>query len=206
MESGSDFIHLFEAGSGDRTLLLLHGTGGSERDLLPLGRDFAPDANLLSPRGQVSENGMPRFFRRLAEGVLDVPDLKERTGQLALFLEQAASEYGFSPARTVAVGFSNGANIASSLLLLRPGLIAGACLLRPMIPYPFPHGLDLAGTRVLICAGGRDPLIPTGEPERLADSFREAGAEVEFSLDPDAGHGLARTDLAAGKAWFAAKP
>lgn len=206
MSGDAGFVHVHEPGSGDRTLLLLHGTGGNERDLLSLGRQLAPDANLLSPRGQVDENGMARFFRRLAEGVLDVPDLKARTADLADFIGEATGRYGFPPDRIFALGFSNGANIATSLLMMRPGLLAGACLFRPMVPYPPPEGLDLSGTRVLICAGGRDPMVAEGEPGRLAGSLREAGAEAGFSLDPAAGHGLTTTDLEAAQVWFAHKP
>src|SRR5437762_23639 len=129
-----DFIHEFVAGSSERTLLLLHGTGGNERDLIRLGRELDPSASLLSPRGQVLENGMPRFFQRLAEGVFDEQDLIRRTHELADFIEQAAVHYGFDPQKAVAVGYSNGANIAGALLLLRPGAIRGAALLRPMVP------------------------------------------------------------------------
>lgn len=153
--------------------------------------------------GQVDENGMARFFRRLAPGQLDIPDLKARTGDLARFLRAAGAGYGFDPADTTALGFSNGANIAVSLLLLNPGLIAGACLLRPMFPFPAPPGLDLSGTRVMIAAGGRDPMVPSGEPERLARTLDEAGAEVTFHLDPGTGHGLAQGDIEAAQAWFA---
>src|SRR5438034_2303110 len=121
-----DFIHEFVAGSSERTLLLLHGTGGNERDLIRLGRELDPSAALLSPRGQVLENGMPRFFRRLAEGVFDVDDLKVRANELADFIAAAAAHYRFDPSRVIAMGFSNGANIASALMLLRPHVLTGA--------------------------------------------------------------------------------
>jgi len=205
MSGDPGFVHVHEPGSGNRTLLLLHGTGGSEHDLLALGRQLAPDANLLSPRGQVDENGMARFFQRLEPGVLDVEDLKSRTGDLAGFLTAAGQGYGFDPARVIALGFSNGANIAASLLLLHPGLLAGACLLRPMFPFPPEPGLDLSGTRVLIAAGARDPMVPSGDADRLARALREAGAEVDLHLDPDAGHGLSPDDIEAAKAWFRSK-
>lgn len=206
MSSDLGFVHAWEPGSEERTLLLLHGTGGNENDLLPLGRRFAPAANLLSPRGQVSENGMPRFFRRHSPGQLDIPDLLARTDDLAAFLRDAAAEYGFDPAAAIALGFSNGANIAASLLFRHPGLLAGAALLRPMLPYPPPEDLDLSGSRVLIEAGGRDPMVAPGEPEQLAKTLRAAGAEVEFRLDAEAGHGLTEADLAAVETWLAVKP
>src|SRR5499433_2520532 len=128
------FIHEFVPGDSDRTLLLLHGTGGSERDLIPLGRELDPNASLLSPRGKVLENGMPRFFRRLAEGVFDLDDLRQRTHDLAAFVAAASEAYQFDPRRVIAVGYSNGANIAASLLLLHPETLAGAVLFHAMVP------------------------------------------------------------------------
>src|SRR4249919_1781969 len=135
MRPQPDFIHDFVPGSSLRTLLLLHGTGGNERDLIPLGRELDPNAALLSPRGKVLERGMPRFFRRLAEGVFDLDDLKFRAAELAAFVAAAAAHYRFDPARVVAMGFSNGANIASSLLLLSPGTLKAAALFSPMVPF-----------------------------------------------------------------------
>src|SRR5947207_11707636 len=129
-----DFIHDFVPGSSSRTLLLLHGTGGNERDLIPLGRELDPNAALLSPRGKVLENGMPRFFRRLAEGVFDLEDLKYRTNELSDFVTAAGKHYGFATDQLVAVGYSNGANIAASMLLLRPQLLPSAILFRAMVP------------------------------------------------------------------------
>src|SRR5262249_16993263 len=145
------FVHRFvpapSAGSGT-TLLLLHGTGGNENDLLELGQTLAPNAALLSPRGKVSERGMPRFFRRLAEGVFDIEDLKFRTQALADFVASAASAYGFDPGKVIAVGYSNGANIAVSMLLLRPATLAGAVLFRPMVPFVPAVPPDLSGKPV----------------------------------------------------------
>jgi phospholipase/carboxylesterase/glyoxalase family protein len=132
-----EFVHRFiPARERERglTLLLLHGTGGDETDLLPLGEALAPGAALLSPRGKVRENGMPRFFRRVSEGVFDLEDLRFRTHELADFVAEAAAAYGFDPTRVVAVGYSNGANIAASIVLLRPQTFAGAILFRPMVP------------------------------------------------------------------------
>src|SRR5690242_21351616 len=127
----TDVIHEFVPGASNRTLLLLHGTGGNERDLIPLGRELDPNAALLSPRGKVLENGMPRYFRRLAEGVFDLDDLRARTGELAGFVASAAATYGFDPHNVIAAGYSNGANIAASLLLLRPETLAAAVLFHP---------------------------------------------------------------------------
>src|SRR5437868_10373853 len=134
MRPQPDFIHEFAPGSSARTLLLLHGTGGNERDLIPLGHDLDPNASLLSPRGKVLENGMPRFFRRLAEGIFDLEDLQKRTHELADFVTSAAEHYKIDTQKIVAVGYSNGANIAASMLLLRPEVLSAAILFRAMVP------------------------------------------------------------------------
>src|SRR5213594_4986343 len=151
-----DFIHEFVPGASDRTLLLLHGTGGNERDLIPLGHELDPNAALLSPRGKVLENGMPRFFRRLAEGVFDLEDLKNRTNELADFVAAAAQHYGFAADKVVAVGYSNGANIAASMLLLRPKTLRGAVLFRAMVPLVPDTPPNLSAVRVWIGAGMND--------------------------------------------------
>src|SRR5881398_8668 len=152
-----DFIHEFISGGSSRTLLLLHGTGGNERDLIPLGRALDPNASLLGPRGKVLENGMPRFFRRLAEGVFDLQDLKYRTNELADFVTAAAQHYGFATDQLVAVGYSNGANIAASMVLLRPEALPSAILFRAMVPlYPQTQP-NLSSVRVWIGAGTNDP-------------------------------------------------
>ena len=202
--AGSAFEHRFvpAATEESRTLLLLHGTGGDEDDLLPLGEVLLPGAAILSPRGQVLENGMPRFFRRLAEGVFDLDDLRARTAGLADFVTWAAGEYGFDPGQVIAAGFSNGANIAVSLLLLRPGTLAGAVLFRAMVPLPPETPPALAGVRVLIGAGRSDPLVPPSEVERLAAILVTAGAEVSVHWEPG-GHQLAPGDVAAARAWLA---
>ena len=155
-------------GTSANTLLLLHGTGGDEHDLVPLGRLLNPDANLLSPRGRVLENGMPRFFKRLSEGVFDIPDLIAQTEALSEFVAEAAEAYGFDPSRVTAAGFSNGANIAAALLLLHPGVLHAAILLHPMVPLVPDTLPDLAGIAVFIGAGRRDPIVPEAETERLA--------------------------------------
>jgi predicted esterase len=198
MAADLGFIHRYEPASspGAPTLLLLHGTSGNENDLLPLVPELLPGAGVLSPRGRVMENGMPRFFRRLAEGVFDLDDLRFRAGELADFVVAAAAHYKFDPARVVAVGFSNGANIASSVLLLRPGVLAGAVLFRaqvPIVPDPMP---SLAGARVLISNGETDPLVSPAETERLATLLRSTDAEVALVWQPG-GHNLTRADLVA---------
>jgi predicted esterase len=183
------------------TLLLLHGTGADENDLIPLGQALDPEANLLSPRGQVVENGMPRFFRRFAEGVLDVEDLKARTYDLVKFIEAAAAEHGFDPSGVVAVGFSNGANIAVSTLLLRPDVLRGAILLRPMVPFEPEDRPDLTSVPVFIGAGRADPLVDPADPERLARMLEDLGAEVTLSWS-DGGHELQQADVQGALTWL----
>jgi predicted esterase len=197
------FVHRFVPGSraGAVPLLLLHGTGGNEDDLLSLGAALAPGAPLLSPRGQVLENGMPRFFRRLAEGVFDLEDLRLRARQLADFLNAARRTYGLGEVPPVALGFSNGANIAAALLLLHPGSLSAALLLRPMVPLvpdPLPA---LEGVRVLIAAGKQDPIVQPEQSQALADLLGRTGAEVTLHWS-NAGHGLTREDLDAGEEWM----
>ena len=198
----SDFVHRFVPGQGSSmTLLLLHGTGGDEDDLLPIGRALAPGAALLSPRGKVIENGMPRFFRRLQEGVFDLEDLQFRAHELAGFVREAAGEYGFDPARVFAMGYSNGANIAAVELLLYPGLLSGAVLFRSMFafaPEPLPK---LPATPVLMLAGKRDPIISPALTEKLAGVLSQAGARVEVQWR-EAGHELTPQDFQAGKQWL----
>ncbi|WP_108051986.1 alpha/beta hydrolase [Bosea sp. 124] len=198
----TDFIHVYEPGSdtGRPPLLLLHGTGGDEHDLLGLGRMVAPGASLLSPRGRVLEGPMPRFFRRLSEGVFDEDDLRRRTHELADFVEQARERYRL--AAPVAVGFSNGANIAASLLLLRPEVLAGAALLRAMSPFVEPPQADLAGKPVLILSGAMDPIVPTQDVEQLARTLSGSGASVDHRVLP-AGHGLSQADIGLLEGWLA---
>jgi phospholipase/carboxylesterase len=199
-----DFIHRFipaPAGPGKRTLLLLHGTGGDENDLIPLGRDLDPTAALLSPRGQVLENGMPRFFRRLSEGVFDEEDLVTRAHELADFIAAAAVREEFDPKRVIAVGFSNGANMAAAILLLRPEVLAGAVLFRAMVPIVPTGLLDLKHAHVLLSSGTEDPIVPAENAERLAAMLRKAGANVTLRFEP-AGHSLALGDVRAAREWL----
>ena len=197
----SDFIHEFVPGSSSRILLLLHGTGGNERDLIALGRELDPNAALLSPRGKVIENGMPRFFRRLAEGVFDLEDLKYRTNELADFVTAAAQHYGFATDQLVAVGYSNGANIAASILLLRPEILHRAVLFRAMVPL-IPDALpELSSGRVWIGAGDQDPIVPASETKRLGELLRRAGADVTIRFF-NAGHGLTNDDVVTARDWL----
>lgn len=197
------FTHAFLPASapGLPTLVLLHGTGGDERDLLPLGRMLAPGAALLSPRGKVSEQGMARYFRRLAEGVFDEHDLIARTHELAAFLRAAAAHYGLDAQSLVAVGFSNGANIAASTLLLEPGVLAGAVLLHPMVPLRPASLPQLGGTPVFIGAGRADPIAPPDEAEGLAEVLRAAGANVTLNWQPG-GHTITAGEARAAVAWL----
>jgi len=196
-----DFIHEFVPGGSGRTLLLLHGTGGNEHDLVPLGRELDPNAALLSPRGKVLENGMPRFFRRLAEGVFDVEDLKQRTNELADFITVAAAQYNLATNEIIAVGYSNGANIAASMLLLRPEILHAAVLFRAMVPLEPADPPDLSPVRVWIGAGNQDPIIPTSETQRLVDLLRGAGADVTIRFF-NAGHGLTNGEVEAAGQWL----
>jgi phospholipase/carboxylesterase len=196
------FKHRFEPGArpAAQPLLLLHGTGGNEDDLIPLGRMVDPGAPLLSPRGKVLEHGMPRFFRRLAEGVFDEVDVRARTHELADFVEAAREAYGIGA--PVALGYSNGANIAAAVMLLRPATLAGAILLRAMTPLSAPEAAGgLAGKAVLIVSGTRDPIAPSANAARLRAELERAGARVEHRAVP-AGHELAQGDLDLAQEWL----
>src|SRR4051812_543168 len=200
MSKDLSFIHRFAPGNRLEAppLLLLHGTGGDENDLLPLGEAIAPGAPLLSVRGQVLEHGMPRFFRRLAEGVFDEDDVRRRADELASFVTEARKAYGL-PA-PVAVGLSNGANIAAALLLLQPAALAGAVLLRAMVPLSDTPPVDLTGKPVLLLSGAADPIVPAENTARLMDTLRKAGADMQHRMLP-IGHGLSQADVAITKAW-----
>ena len=198
------FIHQFipaAAAAPHRVLLLLHGTAGNENDMVPLGRDLDPDAALLSLRGNVLENGMPRFFRRLAEGVFDEADVIRRANELADFIGLAAKQYDFEPDQLTAVGYSNGANIAAAVLLLRPTTITSAVLFRAMVPLVPSSPPALGGTRVLICSGTRDPIIPIENAERLTAMLRTAGADVTLRKE-EASHQLVFDEIQAAKKWL----
>ena len=198
-----EFIHVYGQAqdSAAPTLLLLHGTGGDETDLLPLGRALAPQAGILSVRGKVLENGSPRFFRRLAPGVFDQEDLTLRTEELASFLDAAASHYQFDPKKVVAVGYSNGANIAASLLLRVPDALAGGILLRSMVPFVPERPPQLSGKPILMLSGNSDPIASPENSRRLEKLFADAGADVTLHMQ-DAGHALVKLDLITAQEWL----
>jgi predicted esterase len=199
-----DFIHVYRppAEPGGPVLLVLHGTGGNEHDLVPLADAVLPGAGVLSPRGQVLENGKPRFFRRLAEGVFDIDDLRRRAHELADFVVSAAAKYGFATEALTALGFSNGANMAAALLLLRPDALGGAVLFRAMVPLIPDVISKLPATPVLLSNGRRDPLVSAEETERLAALLRSAGAAVTVSWQ-NAGHELTERDVMTAREWLA---
>lgn len=193
--------HIFQEGTSGRTLLLLHGTGGTEQDLLPLAGMMDPAASVLSVRGNVLENGMPRFFRRLAEGVFDEEDLVFRTNELNAFLDEAAAKYGFDRNGVTAIGYSNGANIAASLLFHIKGSLQSAVLHHPMVPRRGIELPDLAGTRVFITAGKNDPICPPQETDDLAELLSGSGANVVLHWEQN-GHQLTHTEVKAAAQWY----
>jgi len=199
---GLSFVHHFEPATDptERPLLLLHGTGGNETDLLPLGRAIAPGAALLSPRGKVLENGMPRFFRRLSEGVFAENDVLRRALELSDFVAEARERYNI--ASPIALGYSNGANIAAALLLLRPRILSGAVLLRAMPPLASPPEADLAQKPILMLSGILDPIASAQRAQHLASTLKRAGAAVEVQ-EIEAGHQLTPADIAIARRWLA---
>jgi|SRR5579875_896853 phospholipase/carboxylesterase len=204
MSEDFKYFHKYEPGEGVNqrvTLLLLHGTGGTEDDLSGLGRMVLPGAAQLRPRGNVLENGMPRFFRRFAEGVLDVDDLKQRTGDLVDFIQQAHTVYGFDERQVIAAGFSNGANIAASMLFLYPEALRAAILLHPMVPFVPEILPDLSGKPVFIGAGRLDPLVPSEQTEQLADLLKRAGADVTLFWQNN-GHNASVEEVKAARNWL----
>jgi phospholipase/carboxylesterase len=199
------FIHRFERGArpASQPLLILHGTGGNEDDLVPLGKMIAPGAPLLSPRGKVLEHGMARFFRRLAEGMFDEEDVRTRAHELADFIEAAREQYGI--AAPVALGYSNGANIAAAVMLLRPEALAGGILLRAMVPLASPEvSGGLAGKAALIVSGARDPIAPPANAARLQAMLERAGAHVDNKILPG-GHELSQGDVNLAREWLQAQ-
>lgn len=198
------FIHTYVPPSDPEsrdTILLLHGTGGDEESLLPVAARILPRAAVLSPRGKILENGMPRFFRRFAEGVFDLEDLRFRTEELAAFIEEASRVYGIDRKRLIAIGYSNGANIAASLLLTFPGILPAAVLFHPMVPFtpePLP---DLSGTDILITAGTNDPVVDPEGTKEFVRLFKESGARVKIFWH-DSGHSLIREELTAARSFL----
>ena len=199
----NDFTYRFIPGSADRTLLLLHGTGGNEADLLPLGFAIDPDASLLSPRGKVLENGAPRFFRRLAEGVFDEKDVIARAHELVDFVSAAAQKHDFDENTLVAIGYSNGANIASAIMLLGLLKFRGAILFRPMVPLSRPSDTSLENCNVLICGGRFDAIATAQQVNALAELLRDRKAEVDVRMQ-ESGHELTDADVEAARDWLAA--
>jgi phospholipase/carboxylesterase len=203
------FIHQFipaSTRSDQVTLLLLHGTGGNEQDLIPLGQELYPRAAILSPRGKVLESGMPRFFRRLAEGVFDIEDLKFRTHELADFVRKASKVYKYDLQYIISIGYSNGANIASSLLLIHPEIITSAVLFRAMVPFIPEKVPNLTGKNIFIGAGQYDPIVPLKQTETLFGFFEKAGANVVLHFEENSGHELGYDEISAAKDWLSNIP
>jgi phospholipase/carboxylesterase len=205
-KSDLGFIHQFIPAvnrEDQTTLLILHGTGGNEQDLIPLGRELNSRAAILSPRGKVLESGMPRFFRRLAEGVFDIEDLKFRTHELADFVKEASKVYGFELRYVIAVGYSNGANIASSLFLLRPEVTWSAVLFRAMVPFIPERIPNLATKNIFMGAGKHDPIVPKEQTEMLFRMYKVAGAKVLLHWEENSGHELGYDEISIAKEWLA---
>jgi predicted esterase len=199
------FVHRFlpsEDPASRDTLLALHGTGGDENDLISLGQTIAPGAAILSPRGNVLENGAPRFFKRLAEGVFDPHEVRSRAEELARFIEAAIARYALDPERIFALGYSNGANAASTVMLTQPGLVKGAILLRPMFVYEPEKRADLSGSSVFISAGRMDPIVSSRSVERLVELLQSARAKVTLKWQM-VGHNLVSSEVSEAAAWLA---
>lgn len=204
------FINSFSNGSNNKkyddrnkklTLVLLHGTGGNEEDLILLGKKIEPNASILSPRGKVLENGMPRFFRRLSEGVFDLEDLRIRSHELADFIQKCSLHYKFDLENTIAIGFSNGANISVSMLFLRPEVLQGAILFRAMVPFipdPLPN---LSSKKILLSAGLEDPIVSRNETENLFRLFQKTNAIITLKWQPSS-HNLIQEDILVAKPWI----
>lgn len=198
--------HIFHRGENPAspTLLLLHGTGGTERDLIPLAQRIEPGASYLSVRGNVLENGMPRYFRRLAEGVFDLEDLVFRTHELNDFLRNAAEKHQFDRNRVIAIGYSNGANIAASLMFHISDAFMGAILHHPMVPIRGVALPEMTGTPIFIGAGKNDPICSVQETEELSGLLSGAGAHVNVHWEQQ-GHQLTGSEVNAARAWYQEK-
>jgi len=199
------FIHRFlpaEDSANGETLVVLHGTGGDENDLIGIGQAIAPGAAILSPRGNVLENGAPRFFRRLAEGVFDPKEVRSRAEELARFIRAAVITYRLDPTRVFALGYSNGANVASTVMFVEPGILQRAILFRPMLVYEPTERKDLSGFAVFVSAGRMDPIVPTDSVERLVKLLELAHAEVTLKWQLD-GHNLVPSEVSEAADWLA---
>ena len=184
------------------TLLLLHGTGGDEHDLLGMGERFGADLNLLSLRGNVSEHGMPRFFKRLGMGIFDEQDLSFRADELMDFLESLAFKEGFDSTKVVALGYSNGANIAGAILLKYPDALAGAILFRPMPPFKsLPEATTTINPPVFMSSGSQDQTVDPNNTNLYVAALNKAGFKVNDVIVP-AGHNLTNSDIDLAVAWF----
>jgi phospholipase/carboxylesterase len=199
------FVHRFVPAADKasaETLIVLHGTGGDENDLIGIGQAIAPGAAILSPRGNVLENGAPRFFKRLAEGVFDPKEVRSRAEELAGFIRAAISQYALNPERIFAMGYSNGANIASTVMLIDPELLRGAILFRPMLVLETDGRSDLSGRGVFISAGQMDPIVPVKSVVRLVELFEACHAEVTLKWQ-EAGHNLLPGEVSEAAKWLA---
>jgi predicted esterase len=205
MNSDLGFIHRHvpaaDSATAD-TLVVLHGTGGDENDLISIGQAVAPGAAILSPRGNVLENGAPRFFKRLAEGKFDPKEVRSRANELARFIRAAVVTYRLDPARVYVLGYSNGANIASTVMLVEPGILHGSILLRPMLVYEPPELNDLSGSAVFISAGRMDPIVPVDSVEKLVTLFQSVNAEVTLKWQLG-GHSLVPSEVREASEWLA---
>ncbi len=205
MNALEDFSPIFlpskEDSASAYTLLLLHGTGGGENDLIPIGRVFGKKVNLLSIKGRVEENGLSRFFKRHSEGVFDIDDLKFRTNELYDFIYSASESFGINEKKIIALGYSNGANLAGSLLLMHPEILAGAILIRPMIPFRPNFNVDLNNKPVLIAAGRNDFTIPEGQSKEWADLLVKFNSKITLHFE-NAGHNLTQADINFAIEWF----
>ena len=197
-----DFVHKFKPGRLPVALLLLHGSGGDENDLLPVAAALAPGAAVLSPRGNVVEHGARRFFSYPGPGGFDADEARQRVDDMAEWIDRITKEYAIDPHRLYGLGYSNGANMAAAAMLLRPGTIAGACLLRSRAVVTPANLPDLKGAPVLISAGQTDHLIPPSAAEALGQLLTNAGARVDLAIQ-NAGHDLTPADFSLGKQWFA---
>ena len=199
------FIHRFvpaEDETSAETLVVLHGTGGDENNLIGIGQSIAPGAAILSPRGNVLENGAPRFFKRFAEGVFDPNEVRSRSEDLARFIHAAVPRYGLNPERIFALGYSNGANVASTVMFIEPTLLQGSILFRPMLVFEPDECPDLSGAGVFISAGRMDPIVPTNNVERLVELFEAWHAEVTLKWQL-AGHNLVPSEVREAADWLA---
>ena len=199
------FVHRFapaEDSASGETLIVLHGTGGNEDDLVGIGQTVAPGAAILSPRGNVLENGAPRFFKRLAEGVFDPKEVRSRAEELIHFIRAAVARYDLDASRIYALGYSNGANIASTVMFIEPRLLQGAVLFRPMLVYEPEKQGDLSSASVFISAGRMDPIVPVKSVERLAELFESSRAETTLKWQ-QTGHNLVPSEVREAAEWLA---